>query len=104
MTHTTQQKLGLLVGILFVIACIASIANADPVPAIPANGVYLGNSVSIAIPKDITVTNINQNVSKVFGPNVEYTFQLFPAADSQYTITDADKNTIHVLPGVASAV
>lgn len=104
MTHTTQQKLGLLVGILFVIACIASIANADPVPAIPANGVYIGNSVSIAIPKDITVTNINQNVSKVFGPNVEYTFQLFPAADSQYTITDADNNTIHVLPGVASAV
>ena len=99
------KKLCALICCLLLVACLVCVAQAES--ASLTDGIYEGNAVTIAIPKEITVTNINPDVAKVFGPAVTYTYSIAPItlnANETRTVTSADGATINVQPGKTAAV
>ncbi|MBQ8093855.1 MAG: hypothetical protein IJ242_09805 [Clostridia bacterium] len=99
------KKLCAMICCLLLVACLVCVAQAES--ASLTGGIYKGNAVTIAIPKEITVTNINPDVAKVFGPAVTYTYSIAPItlnANETRTVTSADGATINVQPGKTGAV
>ena len=99
------KKLCALICCLLLVACLVCVTQAES--ASLTDGIYEGNAVTIAIPKEITVTNINPDVAKVFGPAVTYTYSIAPItlnANETRTVTSADGATINVQPGKTAAV
>lgn len=99
-----KSVIGILICCILLTGISFSVAENGTETAPVINCVYTGSSNSIAIQKTITVTNMNEAVSKVFGPNITYTYQLYAAEDLQHTVTDADNHSVHVLPGKLTAL
>jgi len=55
--------------------------------------------------KDIVIHNEDTAVTKVYGPSIEYTYSIAPAAGNELaTITDATGNTVTAKAGIAAAI
>lgn len=55
--------------------------------------------------KDIVIHNEDTAVTKVYGPEIEYTYSIAPAAGNELaTITDAAGNTVTAKAGIAAAI
>ena len=99
-----KRKLSVLICCLLFAACVVSLAEGESA-VMPDSGVYTGIATTIAIPKEITVTNIDPNVTKVYGPSVTYAFSIQPASVSDGTkITDVHDASINVQAGKTEAL